>query len=252
MSRRGHRFFVAQALDVGAQFTLPNDQSRQIGTVLRLALGDTIALFNGDGFEYSASIVRVQRSGVEIQVEQREPGIVIPPPALHLALALIKQDKFEWALQKVTELGVARVIPMTTERSVISFSVDRAAQRSQRWQRIVVEAAEQSGRSTVPVVDPVTSFPDVLADLTDQQAVVLWEDERTVGLQTLFGTASPLLFLVGPEGGFSLAEIALAREFGAFTASLGPLTLRAETAAVAAAAIKLAHDVSRNLSQMKS
>jgi 16S rRNA (uracil1498-N3)-methyltransferase len=248
LSRHGHRFYLVRPLEVGANFTLPDDQSRQVGTVLRLAPGDRIALFNGDGFEYSAAIVGIRRSAVDVQVMQREPGIVIPPPALQMALALIKQDRFEWALQKVTELGVERVIPMTAERSVISFSVDRVAQRLQRWQRIVAEAAEQSGRATIPVVDPVANFPEVMADPSDRQAVVLWEDERAVGLPTLLDDARPLRLLVGPEGGFSPAEIALAHDCGALTASLGPLTLRAETAAVAAAAITLAH----NMSQMNS
>jgi len=247
LSRHGHRFYLTAPIDVGTHLTLPDDQSRQIGTVLRLATGDTIALFNGDGFEYFASIVRVQRSEVEVQIVRREPGILIPQPALHMALSLIKQDRFEWALQKVTELGVERVIPMTTERTVISFSVDRASQRLQRWQRIVAEAAEQSGRATVPVIDAVTSFTEVLTAVSDRQAVVLWEDEQAAGLPMLFGDARPLLLLIGPEGGFSPAEIALARKSGALTASLGPLTLRAETAAVSAAAVSLAHNLNQHV-----
>lgn len=193
----------------------------------------------------------MRRSEVAVRIERREAGIPVPAPPLHLALALIKQERFEWALQKVTELGVARLIPITTERTVISFSVDRALQRQLRWQRIAEEAAEQSGRSTVPLIEPVSSLEEVLAEESDRRVVMLWEDEQAVELLTMIDDMCPSLLLVGPEGGFSPAEIELARQRGATTASLGPLTLRAETAAVAAAAVVLAHNVSHSVPRIK-
>jgi len=150
----------------------------------------------------------------------------------------------------VTELGVDRIIPMTTERSVISFSVDRAAQRYQRWQRIVEEASEQSGRAMVPSIEAVASFSDVLSNFAGVHAAVLWEDEQSVALSTLLEASDPLLVMVGPEGGFTQSEIEQARVAGVQTASLGPLTLRAETAAVAGAAIALSHRISPTASQI--
>ncbi|HEX3723406.1 MAG TPA: 16S rRNA (uracil(1498)-N(3))-methyltransferase [Nitrolancea sp.] len=250
MSRHGHRFFLQRPFEVGDTVSLPGQQSRQIANVLRLAPGDVIELFNGDGYAYPATIVELRRSEVDVKIERRVAGIPIPAPPLHLALALIKQDRFEFALQKVTELGVERLIPIRTERTVISFSVDRALARQQRWQRIAEEAAEQSGRSSVPLIEPVSSLPELLAEQTDRRVVILWEDEHAIDLVRLLDDKNPLLLVVGPEGGFSSAEIDLARQSGERTASLGPLTLRAETAAMAAAAVVLAHNVSHSISNM--
>jgi len=240
LSRHGHRFYLPDTLATGMSYSLPDQTSRQIVNVLRLKPGDEIRLFSGDGSEFSAEITDVRRGIVAVRVARRDPGIAQLSPSLTVALSLIKHDRFEWALQKLTELGVDRVIPMATERTVLSFRVDRAAQRFARWQRIVVEAAEQSGRATLPAIEPATEFSDVLAVHAESRAIVLWEDEQAVDLPRLLDDRPTLLF-IGPEGGFSAAEVDLAREMGCDTASLGPLTLRAETAAVAAAAMMLAH-----------
>ncbi len=220
--------------------TLSDQTARQIANVLRLKRGDQVQLFNGDGSECTAEITDVRRGSVEVRVSQREPGLIGMRPALEIGLALIKHERFEWALQKLTELGVTRVIPLTTERTVLSFRADRAAQRLERWQRIVIEASEQSGRATLPSVEPVVEFADLLAEPSAARTIVLWEDEQAYDLPRMLDDR-PTLLLVGPEGGFSAAEVDQAREMGAETASLGPLTLRAETAAVAAAAMMMAH-----------
>lgn len=220
--------------------SLPDQTSRQIVSVLRLRSDDDIRLFNGDGFEYTAVITEIRRGAVAVRVTRRDPGRARLMPSLTVGLALIKHERFEWALQKLTELGVDRVIPMATERTVLSFRVDRAAQRLARWQRIVTEAAEQSGRVTLPEICPVAEFADVLAESSDARAIVLWEDEQAIDLPRLLDDR-PTLLLIGPEGGFSAAEVDLARAMGVETVSLGPLTLRAETAAVAATAMVLAH-----------
>lgn len=217
---------------------LSDQASRQIVSVLRLKPGDIIRLFNGDGSEYTTEITDVRRGVVAVRIMRREPGVARLAPSLTVGLALIKHDRFEWALQKLTELGVDQVIPMATERTVLSFRVDRATQRFARWQRIVTEAAEQSGRATLPEIGPVAGIADVLAENTEAHAIVLWEDEQAVNLPRLLDDR-PTLLLIGPEGGFSAAEVDRAREWGCQTASLGPLTLRAETAAVAAAAMML-------------
>jgi 16S rRNA (uracil1498-N3)-methyltransferase len=219
---------------------LPAQTSRQIAGVLRLKPGDGILLFNGNDSEYTAEITAVRRASVVVRITRCAPGIALLVPSLAVGLALIKHDRFEWALQKLTELGVDRVIPMTTERTVLSFRVDRATQRLARWQRIVTEAAEQSGRARLPEIGPVTALEDLLAGLPDAHTIVLWEDEQAVDLPRLFDDRQTLL-LIGPEGGFSAVEVDLARERDCETASLGSLTLRAETAAVAAAAMMLEH-----------
>lgn len=246
MSRHGHRFFLKLPLTVGSRVTLPRRPSRQIGNVLRLQPADQIRLFNGDGAEYYASIVEITRSEVTAQVERSEPGVELPRPPIHLALAMIKSDRFEWALQKITELGVSRIIPMVTEHSVISLRVDREERRQQRWGRIAIEAAEQSGRRDVPVIDQVRSFADVIEDRHAAQLVLLWEDDTTTPLTMLaLDPGRPVVLMIGPEGGFSSSEVETARAAGITTASLGRLTLRSETAAVSAVAMLIGQNTLR-------
>jgi 16S rRNA (uracil1498-N3)-methyltransferase len=246
VSRHGHRFYLVDPLHTGLELTLPEHISRQITSVLRLKPGDDIRLFNADGSEYIAKLFDVRREAVGVSVLRCEPGIALPPPRLTVALALIKHERFEWALQKLTELGVDRIVPLTTERTVLSFRVDRGAQRFARWQRIVVEAAEQSGRVRLPEIDDVVNLADLLSAHPEEQAILLWEDEQSVELPELF-EPRPTLVVIGPEGGFSASEVAQAREMGCCTASLGPLTLRTETAAVAAASLMLAYRMTKKI-----
>ncbi len=173
-------------------------------------------------------------------------GSRLQEPPIHIALAMIKSDRFEWALQKVTELGVARFIPMITEHCVISLRVDREARRRERWLRIVTEASEQSGRCTLPAIDPIVAFEDLMCRTVGAEVVLLWEDETARALTAMsFNPGRPIVLLVGPEGGFSSAEIEMAKRAGVKTASLGRLTLRAETAAVAAAAMLVGQSISK-------
>ncbi len=230
----------------GSHVDLPQPVARQVSSVLRLRVGDHVGLFNGDGVEHDAVITEVLRLSVTVVIAEEIPTVALPNPPIQLALAMIKSDRFEWALQKATELGVDRIIPMVTAQTVISLRVDREERRRQRWTKIVVEAAEQCGRSTLPMIDPVTPY-DVLLDSTGIRPVVLWEDETTTPLMSLpLSGDLPVRLIVGPEGGFTVDEIGAARSVGATTVSLGRLTLRAETAAVAAVAILVGRDLARS------
>lgn len=144
-------------------------------------------------------------------------------------------------VQKATELGVAAIAPVLTERTVISLAADRAGRRCERWQRIAIEAAEQCGRTRIPAISDPIPFARLLERMPAAPALLLWEDEREQGLapvQPLGG--GPLLVLVGPEGGFTTSEVESAIDAGARTISLGPLILRSETAAIAGIAMILA------------
>lgn len=242
MSRHGHRFYVPEPLQAGSPVTLSSEQSRQIATVLRLEAGDTVLLFNGDGREYRGAIDDLSVHATRVMIEQCEPGRPELSPPLELALALIKSDRFEWAVQKATELGIARIIPMVTEHSVISLPVGREGRKRERWEKIAVEAAEQSGRTTVPVIDEVVPLSRVVE--SDARVILLWEDEETVLLPAMsLDVGRPARLVIGPEGGLSAREVEIARRAGAATASLGPLTLRSETAAVAAISMLLAREL---------
>ncbi|HET7034195.1 MAG TPA: 16S rRNA (uracil(1498)-N(3))-methyltransferase [Thermomicrobiaceae bacterium] len=248
MPRRPPRFFVDSPLAPGEVVTLSAEQARQIGAVLRLRPGGQLILFNGDGQNYPARLSALDRLQAAAAIEGAEPAPAYPPPAITLALAPIKAERFDWAVQKATELGVAAVVPLATERTVVSFQTGRVGHRVERWRRIAVEAAEQCGRATLPCIEEPQPFESAVRLAAKGPAILLWEDERRTPLAALPFTALPSLWLlVGPEGGFSAAEVALARAAGLTLATLGPLILRAETAAIAAVATVRALTVTKTM-----
>lgn len=241
MPGHAHRFYVTETLVEGSVVTLPRDRSLQVAKVLRLRPGDEIVLFDGQDGEFPASLIEVSPEQTIASIGPWRQGRADPEPAIHLAPALLKADRFDWVVQKATELGVVGITPVITERTVISLAADRAGRRRERWQRIAMEAAEQSGRTRVPMVADPIPFANLLEQTPGAPALLFWEDEREQGLApALSGTGGPLLALVGPEGGFTPGEVQSAVRAGARPASLGPLILRSETAAIAGVAMILA------------
>lgn len=240
-SVRPHRFFVTETLAEGSVVTLPRDRSLQIAKVLRLRPGDEIVLFDGRGGEFPTQLIEVSPELTVASTGPRRDGRADPDPVIHLAPALLKVDRFDWVVQKATELGVVAITPVITERTVISLAADRAGRRLGRWQRIAIEAAEQSGRTRIPMITEPILFADLLGRMPGAPALLLWEAEREQGLaQEVPRNDGPLLLLVGPEGGFTPDEAQAAVASGARTVSLGPLILRSETAAIAGVAMILA------------
>lgn len=225
------RFYVPDALAPGSEGVLDAGQSRQARSVLRLSAGDLLTLFNGTGIEATARVVTPAKSGVPFIVESVDSPEREPPVSLTVGLAVLKGDRFEVALQKLTELGVSRIVPLLTERSVVSFDDARGwLKRAERYARISREAAEQSER----VILPEIAKPTALAEFLHQQPViVLLERAASVPIGDIApGEAAAIA--VGPEGGWSEREQQLIAETAAGTASLGRLILRAETAAIVA------------------
>lgn len=230
-----HRFFVRPDQIRGERAHLEGEQARQIAQVLRLRRGDRILLFDGSGREYEAAIERCSPKAVEIFIVGIKGPPLPPPLFLTLAPGLPKAPKMDLIVQKATELGVDRIIPLLCERSVPKEG------RLERWRRIAVEAAEQCGRVTVPEVQEVQDLRGYIeAYAGKDQAFVLWEGERLQGLKALLRSIPParsLTLLVGPEGGLSQEEVALAKERGFVAVSLGRRILRSETAALVALAL---------------
>ncbi len=213
---------------------LPEAQARQVREVLRLRAGDVVAALDNSGAEYRVELTVIGREAVRGRVvekvaDSRETGT-------HLVLyqSLLKADKFEWVLQKCTELGVAEFVPVVTAR-VVADSVSRMKQV--RWERILVEAAEQSGRGKIPVLRPFSHLGDALHDAQVRGGLSLipWEEEHARDLHSVLPAEGPVNLFIGPEGGFTAGEIDSARADGAIPITLGPRILRAETAGLVAA-----------------
>jgi len=224
-----HRFFVED--EPGEDAVIQGDQARQIATVLRLAPGERVILIAG-GREHEVALAAVGVGRVTGRVVARRSVTTEPPFALTLAVPLLKGDRSEEIIEAASQLGVTRFVPFVSARSVVR---DLSAPKLDRWRRIAREAAETARRGQSPEVDPAVSLA-ALPDRLDGTLLVCWEEAAEPQLGELH-IAQACSVVVGPEGGLSAAEAGALVSRGARTVSLGPRTLRAETAAIAAVAL---------------
>ena len=239
------RFHCPAALQTGALIDLPAGAARHV-QVLRMQPGGVITLFGGarNGGEFEATITRMGRSDVQVQVGAHFAVEREPKRQVHLAMGVPANDRMDWLVEKATELGVASIQPLMTERSVLRLSGERADKKRAHWQAVAVAACEQCGRNRVPEVHPVMSLSAWLAALAESPSSDSRSDKRlllslraeTQAFAVMQDILGDVIFLSGPEGGLGPAEedAALARHF--IPVSLGTRVLRAETAGLAALA----------------
>lgn len=232
--------------------TLAIEEARHLRDVLRLKTGDEVYVFDGAGKEFQCRIEESRRDTAQLKViSEVDPARPESPLQLTLAVALLKGEKFDLVVQKATELGVTRVVPVVTKLADIRLRDESdAAKRVARWQRIALEAAKQSGRAVVPeIVEPI-SFESLLknaeaevqdAEREDQTLCLLFSEREGESMvaakEKLPANVSRLTALVGSEGGWTDEELAAARQAGWTIVTLGGRTLRAETAAIAIATL---------------
>jgi len=219
----------------GNRAALTGSHAQHLSRVLRARVGQTFDIATPEGVR-SGIVTSIHDSRVEFELG----GVVIeqPAPEMTLALAIFKFDRMEWAIEKCTELGVARIIPIVARRSEPHLA-SAATKRVQRWKRIAGQASEQSRRSSPPEIDEPAKVKE-LSQFPAANRVVLSESEHEVMLKDALPSADgDILLAVGPEGGWTAAELELFHATGWTSASLGYTILRAETAAIAAVAIVL-------------
>jgi len=220
----------------GSRVALVGANAEHLARVLRARIGQKFDIA-AEGRVRRGRIISITSQRVEFELGEDLPAVVLP--AITLLLAIFKFDRMEWAIEKVTELGVARVVPLIAKRTD-SHLASAAAKRVERWRRIGHEAAQQSRRAALPEIAEPVRFQDVL-DMATKCRIVLSEGEEQVSLrQALAGCEGSLVLAIGPEGGWTSDEDRAFREHGWIAASLGPTILRVETAAVAAVSIVLA------------
>lgn len=232
--------------DVAAgQISFSAAAAGQMRRVLRLATGDEVLAFDGSGLEYTVRLDRLRDDRADGTISSSRALVSEPALRLTLIQALLPREKLALVLQKSTEVGVSRFLLIGTERSLVPARTTGPT-RLERWERIVREAAEQSGRAVVPAVELAGGLEACLTLIGPTPLVMCWEGERRRSLnrvlRVLEASASQhgLSLLIGPEGGFSEAEARRVEASGGLTASLGPRILRAETAGPIAAALALA------------
>jgi len=236
-----HRFFVdPQCIQVG-QAKVDGPVARQVAQVLRLHTGDSVVLMDNSGREYVVALRAISSSRLEGEVVEERDGLGDPGVKMTLYQGILKGNKFEMVLQKGTEMGISAFVPVLCRRSIPRASKGWADGRHPRWQSILTEATEQSGRARIPILEPIISLSEALTEAHGVR-LMAWEGETERG----FGEAllehiervkmEGLSFLVGPEGGFDPEEVQEARDAGVVPVSLGQRTLRGETAGLAIAA----------------
>lgn len=234
-SIRRHRFFVGVNVDGATVRVNDQDLLKQWRSVLRLREGDDVVLVGQSGVEAIARIKELGKFAADLDIIERQANRREPQVDVTLYCALLKRENFEWVAQKATEVGVSRIVPVLTERTV------KLHVKAERLQAIIREAAEQSGRGKIPQLGEIITLAAALSESNGVAQRYFFDlgGEMVPGMAAMTAAKSAVLF-IGPEGGWTDAERAAAREAKCTMASLGPLTLRAETAAVVASYL-LAH-----------
>ena len=233
------RRFYTDAKNLNGEFlTFSPEESSHISRVLRLETGEEIIVCCGDGIDYSCVLTECGKI-CKAKIVNSCKNLSEPQRELVLFQSIIKNEKMDYAIQKATEIGVSRIIPFTSERTVVRVE-NKEKQKKEHWQKIAIEACKQCGRAKFPKVDEPCLFDDALKKLKEfEQKIIAYEDEKTQSIAQVIKKSASCAYVIGPEGGFSKKEhddLVLA---GAQSVSLGKRILRAETAAVVCGAVIL-------------
>jgi 16S rRNA (uracil1498-N3)-methyltransferase len=226
------RLYTSTHLTGGKTLQLDENSGHYLRTVLRVKKGWQLTVFNGDGWEFDATVERISRDEVWLNIGASRQRDTESPLFTHLGLGISRGERMDFAIQKAVELGVSRISPLLTEHCVVRLDEDKRDARLQHWLRIAQSACEQSGRNRIPAIDE----PLALTDWITQQAGLrlFFDPQGDVSLRTLPPpTDGAVCLLSGPEGGFAERERHWARSAGFIPVRLGPRILRTETAVVA-------------------
>jgi 16S rRNA (uracil1498-N3)-methyltransferase len=231
------RIHIDQPLHVGLEILLPEQAGEHVARVLRLERGHPLILFNGEGHEYDAQLSSLAKRAVTAEITAMRDVDREAPLNLTLAQGIARGEKMDWILQKATELGVVRIVPLMTERTEVRLDEDRAERRHAHWTSVIASACEQCGRNRLPVLEPPQRLDRWLGALTPESGLRLaLLPEGNTQLRQLRSMDKGACLVVGPEGGFSENDIALLAQCDFRGLRLGPRILRTETAGLAALA----------------
>ena len=231
------RIYMDQELRPGREVRLPDQAGEHVARVLRLERGSALILFSGDGREYDAALASLAKHAVTVEIGSAREADRESPLPLTLAQAVARGEKMDWILQKATELGVARIVPIVTERTEVKLDGERADRRMAHWHGVIASACEQCGRNRLPGLEAPQAMDRWLATLGDSPALRLaLLPDGDAGLRQFPQMDNGAILAVGPEGGFTANDVTLLTQAGFRGLRLGPRILRTETAGVAALA----------------
>ncbi len=234
------RFYTNHSLAIGNTFQLSESAATHATKALRLNVGDSVTVFNGNGFDYPCELIDIQKNKVMASVTSSLNIDNESPLNITLLQAISSGDRMDFTIQKAVELGVTRIQTITSQRSVVKLSAERAEKRTEHWQNVAISACEQSGRAFVPTVSAPLSFGNLFLHLAkvakaDACKITLAPD-ATHTLHTMPKPSGEIYLLIGAEGGLTNEEISLSITHGFQAILMGPRILRTETAALTAIA----------------
>lgn len=240
--RYATRLYLDRSLETGLELELEGDEAQYLGRVLRLRVGDSVRVFNGDDGEFVADLAAFAKKSVTLTLGKRvvDPGAASSesPLRLHLVQGISRGDRMDFVVQKTTELGIKRITPVLTRHGMVRLDAARAAKRREHWQRVATSAAEQCGRLRPPLVDAPIDLNDWFGSGRDLDTTQLVLDPfATPDFAAEPPPETKLCVLIGPEGGLSDKELGDADAAGFRRVRLGPRILRTETAAIAVTAL---------------
>jgi len=237
------RLFIYEKLEVGDEIVVSGEEAHHIIRVLRLGHGDLVSISDGKSEESVGVISEVDTRSTKIKIRVLYKNkFEETKPTITLLQGLPKGEKFDWIIQKCTEIGVSRIVPIITQRTVVNIAPAKLEHRMMRWKKIAEEAAKQSMRMDIPEIVELLTFDEALKEIDRHHlSLIPWEQERNISLKKVLKdidqSITKVAVFIGPEGGFSPDEAEMARTHGAVPVSLGPRILRTETAAIAACSI---------------
>jgi len=232
------RIYHPETLTTGISVTLTSGAATHVGKSLRLVDNDELHLFNGDGFDYRGRITRTGRNKIVVAIDERVPCMTESPLPITLLQGVCRNPRMDILIQKSTELGVHRIVPISCQRSVARIEAARASRKTEHWRKIAISACEQCGRASIPTVEPPCKPADAFAKYVPADASKLLPDPAgRHEIRAELRPNQPVALLIGPEGGLTDEEIAAAKDAGFKTVRLGPRILRTETAPITALSI---------------
>ncbi|RMH43915.1 MAG: 16S rRNA (uracil(1498)-N(3))-methyltransferase [Gammaproteobacteria bacterium] len=228
------RLYVSKPLPPSGEIIIADGAFHHLCRVLRAKPGQTVTLFNGDGFDYVGTLTAVSKREACIRIDHHTKNVASPTLSITLLQAVSKGERMDWAVQKSVELGVSRIVPVLTERSVVRLTAERWEKKVNHWQQVAISACEQSGRSDIPIIAPVQTLSQAWQALPTESLRLVASPDGQRKLRDLNDTqvVQGVVILVGPEGGLTDTELnALTPQ--PIKISMGPRILRTETAPLA-------------------
>ena len=227
------RFYHPDTLEINQNIYLDDLAAHHALQVMRVKVKDQFIVFNGDGFNYKVEVISVQKKKLKINIISKDENYSESQTKITLIQSLSTNEKMDWIIQKATELGVNKIVPIYSTRSIIKLDSTRADKKLIHWQQVLISACEQSGRSRIPQIYKPTNFIQALEnpELNEKTLKLILAPNGQASLESLGPLNNKeIILLIGPEGGFSEEELKLANDYKFTSLKLGPRTLRTETA----------------------